>query len=224
MENDQKFLLNNREKINKELLDFISIPSIAALPEHAKDVQKAASWLRARMSEAGIENVEVMETGGQPAVYGDWMHAGNGKPTVLIYGHFDVQPVDPVELWDHDPFVPTIKDEKIFARGASDDKGSMFIPIIVFEAIYKSSGSFPFNIKFLFEGEEEIASPKMPEFVSSNVDKLKCDMIFSADGGQFSEDEPNLAVGFKGILGFDIEVVGPETDKKCSENSPEKKH
>ena len=213
MENDQKYLSNNREKFNKELLDFISIPSIAAIPEHAKDVQKAASWLRARMSEAGIENVEIMETGGQPAVYGDWMHAGNGKPTVLIYGHFDVQPVDPVELWDHDPFEPTIKDEKIFARGASDDKGSMFIPIIVFEAIYKSSGSFPFNIKFLFEGEEEIASPKMPEFVSSNVDKLKCDMIFSADGGQFSEDEPNLAVGFKGILGFDIEVVGPETDK-----------
>ena len=213
MENDQKFLLNNREKFNKELLDFISIPSIAALPEHAKDVQKAASWLRARMSEAGIENVEIMETGGQPAVYGDWMHAGYGKPTVLIYGHFDVQPVDPVELWDHDPFVPVIKDEKIFARGASDDKGSMFIPIIVFEAIYKSSGTFPFNIKFLFEGEEEIASPKMPEFVSSNVDKLKCDMIFSADGGQFSEDEPNLAVGFKGILGFDLEVVGPETDK-----------
>ena len=213
MENDQKFLLNNREKFNKELLDFVSIPSIAALPEHAKDVQRAAVWLKERLSEAGIENAEVMETGGQPAVYGDWMHAGNGKPTVLIYGHFDVQPVDPVELWDHDPFVPTIKDEKIFARGASDDKGSMFIPIIVFEAIYKSSGSFPFNIKFLFEGEEEIASPKMPEFVSSNVDKLKCDMIFSADGGQFSEDEPNLAVGFKGILGFDIEVVGPETDK-----------
>ena len=213
MENDQKFLLNNREKFNKELLDFVSIPSIAALPEHAKDVQRAAVWLVKRLSEAGIENAEVMETGGQPAVYGDWMHAGNGKPTVLIYGHFDVQPVDPVELWDHDPFVPTIKDEKIFARGASDDKGSMFIPIIVFEAIYKSSGSFPFNIKFLFEGEEEIASPKMPEFVSSNVDKLKCDMIFSADGEQFSEDEPNLAVGFKGILGFDIEVVGPETDK-----------
>ena len=211
MENDQKFLLNNREKFNKELLDFVSIPSIAALPEHAKDVQRAAVWLKERLSEAGIENAEVMETGGQPAVYGDWMHAGNGKPTVLIYGHFDVQPVDPVELWDHDPFVPTIKDEKIFARGASDDKGSMFIPIIVFEAIYKSSGSFPFNIKFFFE--EEIASPKMPEFVSSNVDKLKCDMIFSADGGQFSEDEPNLAVGFKGILGFDIEVVGPETDK-----------
>ena len=213
MKNDQEYLLNNREKFNKELLDFIAIPSIAALPEHSKDVQRAASWLEKKLLDVGVENVEVMETGGQPAVYGDWMHAGNEKPTVLIYGHFDVQPVDPVELWDHDPFTPTIKDEKIFARGASDDKGSMFIPIIVFEAIYKSSGSFPFNIKFLFEGEEEIASPKMPEFVSNNVDKLKCDMIFSADGGQFSEDEPNLAVGFKGILGFDIEVIGPETDK-----------
>ena len=213
MTNDQEYLLNNRDKFNEELLEFIAIPSIAALPEHAKDVYKAANWLKSKLSAVGVENVEIMDTGGQPAVYGDWLHAGIEKPTVLIYGHFDVQPVDPLELWDNDPFEPTIKDDKIFARGASDDKGSMFIPIIVFEAIYKSSGSFPFNIKFLFEGEEEIASPKMPEFVSSNVDKLKCDMIFSADGGQFSEDEPNLAVGFKGILGFDIEVVGPETDK-----------
>ena len=213
MEKDQDYLLNNREKFTRELLDFITIPSIAALPEHAKDVHRAATWLQQKMSGVGIQNVEIMDTGGQPAVYGDWMHAGNGKPTVLIYGHFDVQPVDPVDLWDHDPFTPTIIDEKIFARGASDDKGSMFIPIIVFEAIYKSSGTFPFNIKFLFEGEEEIASPKMPKFVSNNIDKLKCDMIFSADGGQFSESEPNLAVGFKGILGFDIEVIGPETDK-----------
>ena len=213
MTNDQEYLLNNRDKFNEELLDFIAIPSIAALPEHAKDVYKAANWLKSKLSAVGVENVEIMDTGGQPAVYGDWLHAGIEKPTVLIYGHFDVQPVDPLELWDNDPFEPTIKDDKIFARGASDDKGSMFIPIIVFEAIYKSNGSFPFNIKFLFEGEEEIASPKMPEFVSNNVEKLKCDMIFSADGGQFSENEPNLAVGFKGILGFDIEVIGPETDK-----------
>ena len=213
MTNDQEYLLNNRDKFNEELLEFIAIPSIAALPEHAKDVYKAANWLKSKLSAVGVENVEIMDTGGQPAVYGDWLHAGIEKPTVLIYGHFDVQPVDPLELWDNDPFEPTIKDDKIFARGASDDKGSMFIPIIVFEAIYKSNGSFPFNIKFLFEGEEEIASPKMPEFVSNNVEKLKCDMIFSADGGQFSENEPNLAVGFKGILGFDIEVIGPETDK-----------
>ena len=213
MTNDQEYLLNNRDKFNEELLEFIAIPSIAALPEHAKDVYKAANWLKSKLSVVGVENVEIMDTGGQPAVYGDWLHAGIEKPTVLIYGHFDVQPVDPLELWDNDPFEPTIKDDKIFARGASDDKGSMFIPIIVFEAIYKSNGSFPFNIKFLFEGEEEIASPKMPEFVSNNVEKLKCDMIFSADGGQFSENEPNLAVGFKGILGFDIEVIGPETDK-----------
>ncbi|MEC7195199.1 MAG: M20/M25/M40 family metallo-hydrolase, partial [Pseudomonadota bacterium] len=197
MTNDQEYLLNNRDKFNEELLEFIAIPSIAALPEHAKDVYKAANWLKSKLSAVGVENVEIMDTGGQPAVYGDWLHAGIEKPTVLIYGHFDVQPVDPLELWDNDPFEPTIKDGKIFARGASDDKGSMFIPIIVFEAIYKSNGSFPFNIKFLFEGEEEIASPKMPEFVSNNVEKLKCDMIFSADGGQFSENEPNLAVGFK---------------------------
>ena len=175
------------------MLDFISIPSIAALPEHSKDVQRAAAWLRERMLKAGIENVELMDTGGQPAVYGDWLHAGSDKPTVLIYGHFDVQPVDPLELWDIDPFKPIIKDNKIFGRGASDDKGSMFIPIVVFESIFKTSETFPFNIKFIFEGEEEVASPNMPEFVSNNVDKLKCDMIFSADGGQFSEDECEIS-------------------------------
>ena len=213
MKNDQEYLSDNREKFNKELLDFIAIPSIAALPEHSKDVQRAAAWLRARMSEAGIQNVEIMDTGGQPAVYGDWLNAGNDKPTALIYGHFDVQPVDPLELWDVDPFKPIIKDNKIYGRGASDDKGSMFIPIIVFESIFRTSGTFPFNIKFIFEGEEEVASPNMPDFVSKNVDKLKCDMIFSADGGQFSEDECELAVAYKGILGFDIEVTGPDTDK-----------
>ncbi len=213
MENDQKYLTKNREKFNKDLLDFISIPSIAALPEHYKDVQRAAVWLRDRMLKAGIENMEIMDTGGQPAVYGDWLHAGSDKPTVLIYGHFDVQPVDPLDLWNIDPFKPIIKDNKIYGRGASDDKGSMFIPIVVFESIFKTSETFPFNIKFIFEGEEEVASPNMPEFVSKNVDKLKCDMIFSADGGQFSEDECELAVAYKGILGFDIEVTGPDTDK-----------
>ncbi len=192
MENDQKYLTENREKFNNDLLDFISIPSIAALPEHSKDVQRAAAWLKERMLKAGIENVELMDTGGQPAVYGD---------------------VDPLELWDIDPFKPIIKDNKIFGRGASDDKGSMFIPIVVFESIFKTSETFPFNIKFIFEGEEEVASPNMPEFVSKNVDKLTCDMIFSADGGQFSEDECELAVAYKGILGFDIEVTGPDTDK-----------
>ena len=110
MENDQKYLTENREKFNNDLLDFISIPSIAALPEHSKDVQRAAAWLKERMLKAGIENVELMDTGGQPAVYGDWLHAGSDKPTVLIYGHFDVQPVDPLDLWNIDPFKPIIKD------------------------------------------------------------------------------------------------------------------
>ena len=113
MENDQKYLTENREKFNNDLLDFISIPSIAALPEHSKDVQRAAAWLKERMLKAGIENVELMDTGGQPAVYGDWLHAGSDKPTVLIYGHYDVQPVDPLELWDIDPFKPIIKANKI---------------------------------------------------------------------------------------------------------------
>ena len=142
MENDQKYLTKNRDNFNKDLLDFISIPSIAALPEHAEDVQRAAVWLKDRMFKAGIENVEIMDTGGQPAVYGDWLHAGSDKPTALIYGHFDVQPEDPLDLRNIDHFKPIIKDNKIYGRGASDDKGSMFIPIVVFESIFRTSDAF----------------------------------------------------------------------------------
>ncbi len=207
------YLKTHKDKFVHELAEFISIPSVSALPEHFDDIRKAASWLKNRVQIAGIENVEIMETGGHPSVYGDWLHAGDDKPTVLIYGHFDVQPVDPVDLWNHSPFSGKIIDGKIYGRGASDDKGSMLIPIISFESILASDKKFPINIKFLFEGQEEVASPDMPAFVKTNREKLACDMIFSADGGQFSETEPNLVVGLKGILGLEIKITGPNADK-----------
>ena len=203
----------NKDRFIHELADFISIPSISAMPKHIRDVINAAEWVKNRLISAGAEGVSVMKTGGHPAVYGEWLKAGPDKPTVLIYGHYDVQPVDPLSLWETDPFKPKIRDGLIFGRGASDDKGSMLTPIIAFEAILNTQEIFPINVKFLFEGQEEIASPQMSKFVAQNKKKLACDMIFSADGGQWSETEACIVVALKGILGFEIEVRGPKSDQ-----------
>jgi len=154
----ESYLNENRDGFIGELLDFLRIPSISSLPDHAADVQRAAEWVAARIKAAGLESVRIMPTGGHPVVYGDWLHAP-GKPTVLIYGHFDTQPVDPLDLWKHPPFEPVIEENRIYARGATDDKGNLFIPIIVAEALLKAEGRLPVNLKFLFEGQEEIGSP-----------------------------------------------------------------
>lgn len=193
----QTYLREHKDRFINELLEFLRIPSISSLPEHTPDVQHAAEWVEARMKAAGIESVEIMPTGGHPVVYGDWLHASD-KPTVMIYGHFDTQPVDPLDLWDNPPFEPIIKDGCIYARGASDDKGNMFIPITVAEALLKTEGSLPINVKFLFEGQEEIGSPQLPDFISANKELLSCDLILSADGGQWEENQPALILGTRG--------------------------
>ncbi|MCB0075536.1 MAG: M20/M25/M40 family metallo-hydrolase, partial [Caldilineaceae bacterium] len=131
------------------MLDFLRIPSISSLPEHAGDVRAAGEWVMARCRDAGLEHIEMMETGGHPVVYADWLHAP-GRPTVLIYGHFDVQPVDPLNLWHSPPFEPVVKDGKVYARGATDDKGNMLVPILAMEALLKSTGSLPVNVKCFF--------------------------------------------------------------------------
>ena len=156
MSNWKSFLDKEQDRFLSELIEFVKIPSVSASSEFEKDVVDAANWVATRITHAGGENVEVMQTGGHPCVYADWMHAGDEKPTVLIYGHFDVQPADPYDLWDTPPFEPEIRDGKVFGRGASDDKGGMLIPIISFEAIKKTTGKLPVNVKFLFEGQEEI--------------------------------------------------------------------
>ena len=207
------FLNKEQNRFLSELIEFVKIPSVSASSDFEKDVSDAAKWVATRIARAGGENVEVMETGGHPCVYADWMHAGNEKPTVLIYGHFDVQPAEPYDLWDTPPFEPEIRDGKIFGRGASDDKGGMLIPIISFEAIRETSGKLPINVKFLFEGQEEIGSPQLPEFIAANRQKFSCDMIFSSDGLQWTEDEPNLVTGLKGLVGAEIKVIGPMTDQ-----------
>ena len=207
----QNYLQEHKDRFINELLEFLRIPSISSLPDHKPDVRQAAEWVEARMKEAGIESVQIMPTGGHPVVYGDWLHAP-GKPTVMIYGHFDTQPVDPLHLWDNPPFEPVIKDGRIYARGATDDKGNLFIPIIVTEALLKTEGRLPVNVKFLFEGQEEIGSPQLPEFISANKELLSCDLIFSADGAQWGENQPALILGTRGLTGISIDVQGPDHD------------
>ena len=207
----ESYLTEHNEGFLDELLEFLRIPSISALPAHAAEVKRAAQWVETRMKAAGIESVRIMPTGGHPVVYGEWLHA-KGKPTVLIYGHLDTQPVDPLELWDSPPFEPVIKEGRIYARGSTDDKGNMFIPIIVAEAMLKTSGRLPVNLKFLFEGEEEIASPHLPDFIVENKSLLSCDVVLSADGGQWEEEQPAIVLGTRGVTSVFVDVQGPDHD------------
>ncbi len=204
-------LTEHKGQFIDELIEFLRIPSISSSPEHRPHVRDAAEWLAERMNEAGIESVEIMPTGGHPVVYGDWLHAP-GKPTILIYGHFDVQPVDPLELWENPPFEPAVKQGRVYARGASDDKGNLLVPLTVTEAMIKTHRGLPVNIKFLFEGQEEIGSPQLADFISANNDLLACDLVLSADGSQWSEDQPALVLGTRGLIAVAIDVEGPDHD------------
>ncbi len=205
------YLESNQDRFLEELLEFLRIPSISALPERAEDVERAGHWVAKRLTAAGVENVEVLPTGGHPVVYGDWLHAP-GKPTVLIYGHFDVQPVDPVGLWSNPPFEPTIREGRVFARGASDDKGNMLAPILAVEALLQSEGALPVNLKFCFEGQEEIGSPHIPDFMPPHRERFASDLAVSADGGQFSETEPILLMSLRGVCGLQLDVHGASSD------------
>lgn len=207
----QNYLETHRSDFTERLLDFLRIPSISSLPEHAADVRRAGEWVMAQLYNAGMEHVEMMETGGHPVVYADWLHAP-GKPTVMIYGHFDVQPVDPLALWESPPFEPVIKNDRVYARGASDDKGNMLAPILALEALLKTEGRLPVNVKCFFEGQEEIGSPTLPAFIAAHKEKFACDFILSADGGQWDETQPALLVGLKGLCALQIDVVGPAYD------------
>jgi acetylornithine deacetylase/succinyl-diaminopimelate desuccinylase-like protein len=194
-----------------ELQTFLRIPSISSQPEHATDVVRAAEWVADRLGRAGAEHVRVLPTGGHPVVYGDWLHAAD-KPTVLLYGHFDVQPADPLELWDHPPFEPAIRDDRIYARGSSDDKGNLLIPIIAFEALLAEDGALPVNVKFLFEGQEEIGSPQLNQFTTDQRNLLMADVAISADGGQWAENQPMLISGRRGLCALEITVESARSD------------
>jgi len=207
----KEYLEENSSSYLEELCAFLRIPSISSIPEHADDVRQAADWVADRLKVAGIEEVQVLPTDGHPVVYGQWLHASGG-PTILIYGHFDTQPVDPIELWSQPPFKPVIKDNRIYARGASDDKGNMLAPILAVEAMLKTQGKLPVNVKFFFEGQEEIGSPQLPDFISSQRNLLACDLILGADGGQWEKDQPALVIGRRGLCALQIDLKSAAGD------------
>ncbi|HVA90706.1 MAG TPA: dipeptidase [Chloroflexota bacterium] len=201
----------HREPILARLLDFLRIPSVSTDPAHGADITAAANWVAARLREAGIMAVEVLKTAGHPVVYAEWLGAP-GRPTLLVYGHYDVQPPDPLDEWRSAPFSPEIREGRIYARGASDDKGPMFIPLAVAEAFLATEGRIPVNLKFLIEGEEEIGSPHLAEFVARHADKLAADYALSADGAMWRPTEPSLTLGSRGLVALDLEIRGAHTD------------
>ena len=207
----KEYLQENQGSVLDELLAFIRIPSVSALPAHAADVAAAGAWVHARLEAAGLEHVQTLPTGGHPVVYADWLHAADA-PTVLIYGHFDVQPAVAEDGWSGPPFEPRLADDRIYARGASDDKGNMFAPIVAAEALLRTRGALPVNVKFLLEGQEEIGSPQLGAFVSANRELLGCDLALSADGSQWSEREPTLLLSLRGICALQVDIGGPRND------------
>jgi acetylornithine deacetylase/succinyl-diaminopimelate desuccinylase-like protein len=206
------YLDKHQSRFVDELCDFIRIPSVSAKPENKADVRAAGMWVVNRLTAAGIENAEMLETEGHPVVCADWLHAGPDKPTILIYGHFDVQPAEPFDLWTTPPFEPTIRGDRIYGRGATDDKGAMLIPILAAEAILAETGKLPVNVRFFFEGQEEIGSPDLLPFIRDHQDRLQADMIFSADGGQWDPETPQLLLGLKGLTSLEITVKGGSAD------------
>jgi acetylornithine deacetylase/succinyl-diaminopimelate desuccinylase-like protein len=207
----KSYLQDQRERQLGELTEFLSIPSISALSEHKDDMKECAKWVAEGLSTIGMNNVKVMPTKRHPVVYGEWLEA-EGKPTVLIYGHYDVQPVDPLHLWETPPFEPSVREDKIFARGASDDKGQVFMHMKAIEAVMKTTGSLPVNVKFLIEGEEEIGSPNLPLFIEENKDMLETDVILISDTALYDKGEPAICYGLRGLCGIQIDLKGPKRD------------
>lgn len=192
-------------------LSFLRIPSISALPDHAADCRDAARWLADALTTAGLEHAELFETGGHPVVYADWLDAP-GAPTVLVYGHYDVQPVDPLDLWTSPPFEPVIDGERLLARGAADDKGQIHAHLMAAAAILATRGGFPVNLKYLFEGEEESGSVNLERWLAVNKERLAADVVVVSDTGFFEGNVPAITVGLRGLMYAQIDVVGSAVD------------
>ncbi|GAB3301072.1 M20 family dipeptidase [Hymenobacter tenuis] len=204
------YLEQNQERFLNELMDWLRIPSVSADPKFHGDVLRAAEYLKARFQEVGLENVELCPTAGNPIVYGEKI-IDPSLPTVLVYGHYDVQPADPYELWTSGPFEPVIKDGKIYARGACDDKGQVYMHVKAFEMM-NQEGGVPCNVKVMIEGEEEIGSNNLAIFVRENKEKLKADVILISDTGMLANDQPSIEVGLRGLSYHEVEVTGPNRD------------
>jgi len=208
----RRYARANGQRFVEELYELLRIPSLSADPAHAEDVRQAAEWLASHLRGLGAENVAVMPTAGHPVVYGEWLGAGPDKPTVLVYGHYDVVPAAMEDGWETPPFEPVEKDGKIYARGATDDKGHLFIHLKALEAYTQNGDGPPVNLKFLLEGEEEIASPNLRPFIEEHLDLLEADVCVISDSSMPSIDEPAITHSLRGMTYLEIEVRGPRED------------
>ncbi|MEN6604857.1 MAG: M20/M25/M40 family metallo-hydrolase [Bryobacteraceae bacterium] len=205
------FVAANQDRFLAELDEFLRIPSVSTLPELRGDMARAARFVASQLESAGLEHVELIPTARHPLVYGEWLHAA-GKPTVLCYGHYDVQPVEPLDLWEHPPFDPVVHDGSIYARGASDDKGQMMTHIKAVEALIASNGGLPVNVKFLIEGEEEIGGTPFQKYVAGYREKLKADVALVSDTNLWDETTPALCLGLRGLIYMQVQAQGPNRD------------
>jgi len=210
MKEIKKYVDANKQRFIDELLELLSIPSVSADPAYKNDVAKTAEWVKKSLLTAGADKAEVMPTKGHPIVFAEKI-VDKKLPTVLVYGHYDVQPPDPIDLWTSPPFKPVIKDGKIFARGACDDKGQMYMHVKAFELLMKQ-GKLPCNVKFLIEGEEEVGSEHLGDFVKKNKKKLEADIILISDTDIIANDIPSISVGLRGLSYVQVEVTGPNRD------------
>jgi acetylornithine deacetylase/succinyl-diaminopimelate desuccinylase-like protein len=201
----------HREAWLSELIDFLRIPSISTNPEHVGDIRAAADWLAGQLATAGCTETAVWETDGHPVVYGAWRGAADA-PTVLVYGHYDVQPEDPVELWSSPPFEPAVRDGKLFARGSADDKGQLYVHAKALEAWMRTAGACPVNVVYLIEGEEEVGSPNVAAAVQAHLDELRCDAVVVSDTTMFAPGLPTLTNGLRGLAYLQVDIQGPNRD------------
>lgn len=206
-----QYAYHHKEESIEGFIKLLSFPSISADPAYKKDVRACAEWIVEELKRIGFENCQVINTDGHPVVYADWLHAGDDKPTVLVYDHYDVQPVDPLPLWNSEPFTAEIRDGKLYARGATDNKAGVWGNLKVFEAMLQANGTLPVNIKVLIEGEEESGSPNMEPFVAAHKDLLQADVLVNCDG-DYDPKNPNLCYAGRGIISAEVKVTGPKAD------------
>ncbi len=207
----EQYIATNEDRFIEDLKAWLRIPSISTLPEHAADTRRAADFAVDQLKNSGFEQASLIQTQGHPLVYGEWLYAA-GKPTLLVYGHYDVQPVDPVELWDTPPFEPTVRGDNLYARGSSDDKGQTMLVLKALESLMRVNGRLPLNVRVLLEGEEEAGGESIEAYVRTSPEKLKCDAAFICDTGMASKDVPGIVYALRGIIYTEVEVEGPKRD------------
>jgi len=206
-----EYARKNQDKFLDDLKAIVAIPSISTTPENKSDMDRAAEWMASRLRNLRMNNVQIMPTGGPPVVYGEWLDAGKNRPTVMVYGHYDVQPVDPLDLWDTPPFEAITRGDNMFGRGTSDMKGQVVASLSAVESII-NTGGLPVNLKWLLEGEEEIGSEHLGEFIQKHKELLKADVCLNPDAGMISADLPTITYGLRGLIYMELRIYGPSRD------------